>query len=109
MREPEPPQRPLNAQQLAAYAGRYSARLADSELYVQDGYLTMQVTPNGGFPDKNSPPSAPPPSPVRLAFVDDDQVLALDAPMKDMRGDFIRADDGSIAWFRFGGRIRKRE
>ena len=109
VREPEPPQRPLNAQQLAAYAGRYSARLADSELCVQDGYLTMQVTPNGGFPDKNSPPSAPPPPPVRLAFVYYDQVLALDAPMKDMRGDFIRADDGSIAWFRFGGRIRKRE
>jgi hypothetical protein len=48
-------------------------------------------------------PAQPPP--VRLAFYDEDRVIALDPPFKDSRGEFLRAADGSIQWFRWGGRI----
>ncbi|MCA1554875.1 MAG: hypothetical protein LC737_10890, partial [Chloroflexi bacterium] len=109
VRDSEPSARELNEQQLQAYVGSYTTQLADTELYVRNGVLTMQLTPKGGFPDKHTPPSAPTPPPVRLAFIGDDQVLALDAPLKEMRGEFLRGDDGAIAWFRFGGRIGKRE
>ena len=34
--------------------------------------------------------------------------MALDAPHTDMQGEFLRHPDGSLAWFRFGSRIRAR-
>lgn len=93
--------------QLAAYAGRYTTALADTELKIGNGELVMYDTPKGGFPAKGSPPGPTPP-PSRLAFIGTDRVLALDGHMKDMQGEFLCHPDGRIAWFRFGGRIRAR-
>jgi hypothetical protein len=45
---------------------------------------------------------------VRLAFYADDRVVALDPPVKDLRGEFLRDPDGRIAWFRWGSRIHRR-
>ena len=97
-----------SADELAAYAGQYSAALSDYALAVRDGELWLQATPKGGFPDKNSKPGPPPP-PVRLAVCTDELIVALDPPFKGGRGEFLRAHDGSIAWMRFGGRIAKRQ
>jgi hypothetical protein len=57
---------------------------------------------------KESPPGPTPPA-VRLAPCAADQMVALDPPFKDMRGEFLRNPDGSIAWFRFGGRVLARK
>ena len=67
-----------------------------------------QLTLRGGFPLPDSPPRPSPP-PTRLALCGDDDLLALDPPMKGAHVEFLRHSDGSIAWLRFGGRIRKRE
>jgi CubicO group peptidase (beta-lactamase class C family) len=107
--EPAPEPLALSAAELAPYAGRYSAALSDAELSVRDGALTLQVIPKGGFPTRDSPPSGPTPPPVRLALLDGDGVVALDPPLKDSRGEFLRGPDGAIAWFRFGGRIAARQ
>lgn len=98
----------LEANALAAYAGRYDAALSAYELSVRDGELWLQATPKGGFPDRDSPPG-PAPAPVRIAVCMDEQIVALDPPFKHGRGEFLRDPDGSIAWVRFGSRIAKRQ
>jgi CubicO group peptidase (beta-lactamase class C family) len=108
IKESEPAPLTLNEKQLAEYAGRYRALLADVDLSVQEGGLLMRTTPKGGFPDKNSPPPPTPP-PSRLVFIRADRVLAIDGESKDLQGEFLRGADGRIVWFRFGSRIRARE
>ncbi len=106
--EPEPERLHLPEEKLAAYAGRYSAAMDDLELSLADGGLVMHVTQRSGLSGKDAQ-SPPPIPPVRLAFWQDDRVIALDPPLKESRGEFLRNPDGSIAWFRFSGRIHKRE
>jgi CubicO group peptidase (beta-lactamase class C family) len=98
----------LHHEQLAAYAGRYSAAMDEITFSPGDGgALTMQLIPKGGFPKRDSPaPPAPPP--MRLALCDGDRAVVLDGPMRDTVGEFLRAPGGAIAWLRFGGRIPAR-
>ncbi len=101
---PEPEIYNLAPDRLAAYAGRYEGILSDIDLVVDGPWLMLKQRPKGGFPRKDSPPRpAPPPS--RLGFYGPDRVIALDLPLKGSRGEFLRNPDGSIAWFRFGGRL----
>jgi CubicO group peptidase (beta-lactamase class C family) len=93
--------------QLAEYAGRYRALLADCELISRDGELILYYLPNGGFPAKDSPAPPAPPA-VRLAGCGPDQVIALDEPFQHARGEFLRGPAGEIVWFRFGGRVHRR-
>jgi CubicO group peptidase (beta-lactamase class C family) len=106
--EPEPPLLERSAEQLAEYAGRYHAALSDLDLSVEDGMLVLQATPRGGFPKPDSKPGETPP-PTRLSLHQDERVIGLDAPYKGARGEFLRDANGDIEWFRFGGRIAKRE
>ena len=89
----------------AEYLGTYSSALMDVELKRDAEQLVLAVTPKGGFPKKDSPPQpAPPPSTV--AFYAPDRIVAIDGPPGE--ADFLRAPDGSIAWFRVGGRVMAR-
>ncbi len=96
------------AEHLAPYVGRYDSAAAIREITLKDGELILATTYKGHFPTPDSPPSPPPP-PVRLALYADDKVVALDEPMKDDLGEFVRDATGRIVWFRFGGRIHARE
>jgi hypothetical protein len=78
------------------------------ELSLRDGGLIAQVSYKGGFPDKDSPAPPAPPA-FRLAVCGEDQVIALDPPFQDVRGELLRDPDGRIAWFRIGGRIHARQ
>ena len=77
------------------------------DLELRDGALILQRIPKRGFPTKDSP-AAPTPPPTRLALCGADHVIALDEPLKDSRGEFLRNPDGSIAWLRIGGRVHAR-
>jgi hypothetical protein len=46
---------------------------------------------------------------VRAALCGTDAILVLDEPLKGVRGEFLRAPDGQIAWLRAGGRVMRRE
>ncbi len=101
---PEPEIYNLPPDRLATYAGRYEGVLSDIELVLAGDSLILKQTPKGGFPRKDSPPRpAPPPS--RLGFYGPDRVIALDLPLKGSRGELLRNPDGTVAWFRIGGRL----
>ncbi len=95
------------ADDLAPYAGRYTAAGSDIELTVREGGLMVQLIPKGGFPTKDQPASEPPP-PVRAALYGENLLIGLDEPMKGTRGEFLRAPDGAIAWLRLGSRAHRR-
>ncbi|HUS14383.1 MAG TPA: serine hydrolase domain-containing protein, partial [Chloroflexia bacterium] len=105
--EPEPTMRPASADDLAPYTGHYDAAATSADLRVEDGGLVLQMTPKGGFPTPDSPASAPPP-PMRTVLCGEDEIVVLDDPMRDTRGQFLRDPAGQIAWLRIGGRIHKR-
>mgnify|MGYP006959139684 CR=1 FL=1 len=74
------------------------------ELRRGDGRLELVITPKGGFPKKDSPPQPAPP-PLAVAFYERDRLYGIDDPGE---AEFLRAPDGSIAWFRVGGRVMAR-
>jgi hypothetical protein len=81
--------------------------VVDVDIALRDGALILQLTPQGGFPKKDSPPGPTPP-PTRLALCGEDTIVALDPPFKGTRGEFLRDANGEIAWLRMGGRIARR-
>lgn len=98
----------LGVEQLGEYVGTYKAQLGDLNLYFDNGQLMAGLIPNGGFPDVDSPPSpAPPPS--RLAFFGPDRVIALDEPLINMKGEFLRDENGRIVWLRTSRLHRRME
>jgi CubicO group peptidase (beta-lactamase class C family) len=87
------------------YLGRYESALIEAELRRDDGTLVLAIAPKGGFPKKESPPPpAPPPEPV--AFYAPNRLFATGGTPGE--ADFLRGEDGSIAWFRVGGRVMAR-
>jgi CubicO group peptidase (beta-lactamase class C family) len=104
----EPETISLPAEQLAAYAGNYSAVLTSVELAAAENGETLVGTfrvHTDGFFEKD-----PPPIPgIRFAFYGEDKVISLDEPFKAMKGEFIRNKEGKITWFRFGGRMSTRQ
>lgn len=86
---------------LAAYAGTYWAPLSDIALTAEDGALVMRLAWKGSVRER------PTPAPVRLAFTGPD-IVAATAGDPPPQGDFIRAADGSVAYFRWGSRARRK-
>lgn len=107
LEDPEPQTLDYSTEQLAPYAGRYTAAMSDLELSMRDGALMLQLIPKGGFPNKEQHPQDPPP-PVPVALWGENLLIVLDEPMKGSRGEFIRDADGAIAWLRLGGRAHRR-
>ena len=97
----------LEPDELAAYGGSYESALSFADVTLEDEALVLRLTPKGGFPTPDSPPTPGPP-PTRLALERTDAVIALDEPLKGSRGDFLRDAQGEIAWFRISGRIHRR-
>jgi CubicO group peptidase (beta-lactamase class C family) len=99
----------LTLEQLAEFTGRFRATLTEWELVLKEGELLMQARSLGGFPTRDTPPPEFLPPPVRLSFFAPDRVVALEAPFTDLRGEFLRDVNGKIEWFRFSGRISKKQ
>ncbi len=86
---------------LAPYAGGYWAPLSDITLAAEDGALVMRVAWKGSVAERPTPP------PARLVFSGPDTVVATAGDPPPM-GDFIRGADAAIAYFRWGGRVRRK-
>ena len=105
--EPEMAYLSLEPAALAEYTGTYKARLSHLTIYEVDGQPMMRSTPQGGFPDVDSPASPPPP-PSRVAFFAPDCAIALDPPLINMKMQFLRDEAGPIVWLRTS-RLHRRE
>jgi CubicO group peptidase (beta-lactamase class C family) len=93
---------PLARQPVATeYAGTYWAPLSDIALAPEDGALTMRLSWKGSVAERPTPPA------VRLVFTAADAVVAAEGAPPPA-GDFIRGSDGAIAYFRWGGRARRK-
>jgi CubicO group peptidase (beta-lactamase class C family) len=104
VRPPVPVSRDLEAERLAEYAGRYSAWMADAVLEAKNGGLELQLIPTRSFPKPDSPlPPAPPLA--QLWFYGDDAVFASEGLWKGTKAEFLRGQDGTLAWLRLGGRV----
>jgi CubicO group peptidase (beta-lactamase class C family) len=103
----EMPSMPFAPADLQQYEGRYEQVLADLDVRVDGNHLRLDAS----TPEKakwNPEDATAPPVPTRLAFRDEDRVVALDMPWEGHRGEFVRGDDGAIEWFRWDGRISRR-
>jgi len=107
VRQP-PTWQPLPPEELAKFTGRYCSEGWDVELRPGDGVLVLQAISKGGFPKRDSPPLPALPA-ARVGFCGRDRVLGLDPPFQTQQGEFLRAPDGTIEWFRWSGRICKRQ
>lgn len=103
-----PTWQPLPPEELAPFTGRYCSEGWDVELRPGDGVLVLQAISKGGFPKRDSPPLPALPA-ARVGFCGRDRVLGLDPPFQTQQGEFLRAPDGTIEWFRWSGRICKRQ
>lgn len=86
----------------APYAGRYWAPLSDVELAAEDGALVMRLRWKGSVAERPTPP------PLRLSFIGADTVISASSSVAPPMGDFLRDPDGGVAYFRWGGRARRK-
>jgi CubicO group peptidase (beta-lactamase class C family) len=107
-RPPAPAQIAMSVDQLGEYAGRYLGQLGDVILSMRENDLMMAQESKGGFPTSTTPPMPNPP-PSRVAFIGRDLLMALDAPLKDSRAEFLRDASGKVVWMRASGRLHPRE
>ena len=71
---------------------------------------TRAALPARGFADAmRAKIAAGRPARPHQARCADDQLVSLEPPFKNGRGEFLRAPDGSIAWMRFLSRIAQRQ
>jgi hypothetical protein len=103
---PVPSPLPLDAAELAAYAGvyenpgeaRHTLRVRDDGLELTSAVVDPVI--------QQIQPALPDPPPLQLAFSEPDVVYAVDEPRA--RGAFLRDPNGSIAGLFFGARFNVR-
>lgn len=93
--------------ELKEYVGRYQIGTECFDLKAKQPYLVYHHIPLGGFPMPDTPPGPAMP-PMRFAFYEKDKVIGLDEPYKDALGEFFRDEQGSLQFFRIGGRAHKK-
>lgn len=105
--EPTPAPLDLPEDAYQALTGKYENIEIILTVSLKEHELWVEFEHKGGFPTPDSPP-LPVPPPMRIGVYETDKIITLDEPLKDRRGEFLRAPDGSLAWFRYGSRIHKK-
>lgn len=95
------------AEKVAEYAGVYKARQATLNITVaEDGNLLIKMVYEK---DPTSDEPIPDIPPIHCEFIDENKIITMDGPIAGMLADFVRGPEKDIRWFRFGGRIAKRD
>lgn len=103
--EPRPVHHARSEAELAEYAGTYDTALTSITVRVKGGMLELEYALTGEYP-ADTPPPLPPPT--AAAFHAADNVIAVDGPLENMKGEFVRGPDGQVVWLRFSGRLHRR-
>jgi CubicO group peptidase (beta-lactamase class C family) len=101
---PEPD--PSLVPSLGGYAGHYRQRLAELYVTVEDGALVVQDRQPAWRAAIEPRDVDPPPAHVKL-FAPDRGVV-IDGAHRGERCEFLRGDDGAVAWLRWDGRLSAR-
>ena len=91
---------------LAGYTGDYTLNTGVMRVSIKDGGLFLESLPGADGPRLSE--QAPRPTSTRMVLLARDRVLCLDAPYEEVEAEFLRGPDGSIAFARFGLRVRPR-
>jgi CubicO group peptidase (beta-lactamase class C family) len=91
---------------LPDYVGVYRAALATCRVEIDDGALQLMPQSNRRADQALQPLPA---TPARLSFYTTDRCIVLSGPHAGERCEFLRDDDGHIAWLRWDGRLAKRQ
>jgi CubicO group peptidase (beta-lactamase class C family) len=105
---PQPAPLELATEQLEPYTGCFESGDASCCIKLEDDRLVLHMAFKGGFPTPAAPPPPPLP-PMIMALCAPDQFFVIDGPMKGSRGEYLRDDQGRVAWLRIDGRIRYRK
>jgi CubicO group peptidase (beta-lactamase class C family) len=109
VRDPEPQAIAFPPARLAEYEGGYSAVLSDVRVSPSGTGLLLTELRSADRAVADSRLQPLPVPAVRLAFTAADRVVALDSPYRGHRAEFLRDASGRIEWFRWGGRIARRQ
>ncbi len=101
--------REVPAGDLQEYTATYAPVLAIHEISATDNGLLLQSRSPGPMPLSDGRLQPPPPPPIPLGFYDTDRVIALEGASAGSKGEFLRDASGTITWFRWGGRIGRRQ
>jgi CubicO group peptidase (beta-lactamase class C family) len=105
---PVAPIKETDSQELSEYTGNYSATLTAASVHIQDETLLIRRQSLGGFPTKDTPPTSPELTPpVQYRFYDDDHIIGIHTPHTGDLAQFVRSNDGSIAWLRLNMRLHR--
>jgi CubicO group peptidase (beta-lactamase class C family) len=104
LREREPEQSSLPADQLERLTGAYSQRLQTATVALHDGELTMTVVGNNPFSGETI--EYPP---IPLAPLGEWELIATGGDWEGSRMRFIPGDDGRPRFVRLGGRLAPRQ
>jgi len=98
----------LSPSELAPYEGRYTKQAIDTTGAVEP--VEVQLSAEGSQLRLKTT-SGDDATETSLAFYGRDHVVSLNpnSALTHMRADFVRAPDGTIQWFRLGGRLHRRE
>ena len=95
---------------LGEYAGEYEAKLSAVTVTVNEGGLDISQRALGGFPTADDEPASTEPSPpVSYGFYEKDHISGTGEANRYTIAQFVRDDEGSVAWLRFGMRLHKRK
>jgi Beta-lactamase len=96
---PDPPAR------LDEYVGTWRGPFALESVRAGDAPGVL-VVESSALPPRPGSWTPPPPPPSRWAFYAPDRLVALEPEgIRGARAEFVRGEDGKVAWFRRGGRV----
>jgi hypothetical protein len=110
-----PPILDTHCDELARYAGTYTAQLTEVDVAVRRRELVLTSRYNV---DIDSVPAdqretirkvlSAKPKPVALGLTGDDRAVVIRGPGQGQRAEFLRDDRGGVTWLRWGGRLHRR-
>jgi CubicO group peptidase (beta-lactamase class C family) len=98
----------VEAERLADYVGAYTSYGRDITIRLEDQQLIAHAALKGGFPTPDSPPPPRQAPPMPLVFYAPDHFFVAEGAYQEMKGDFLRDDNGRVYAIRFSGRVHLR-
>lgn len=105
--EPKPEAREATPEEAQSLSGRYESLTTELELSVDEGKLTLHVSPKAEAVRRIMADPPPPPPPMRVGVSRHDRIMVLDGPLKDGEAEIVESSNGE-KWLRLGLRLHRK-